>query len=153
MNIKEEEKMGGFICENCKKWVPINKFINTVNRNHCPNCLWSKHVDHNVPGDRMSSCKGRMKPIGLSIKNSRTDKWGKEIRGELMVVHECTICGATSINRILTEDEQEEIMKVFEIGVNLNENQKKKLNNQRIAVLGIQDKDEVQKQIFGKSVN
>lgn len=29
---------------------------------HCPNCLWSKHVDVN-PGDRASKCNGMMRPL------------------------------------------------------------------------------------------
>jgi len=29
---------------------------------HCPDCLWSRHVDVN-PGDRASKCKGTMKPV------------------------------------------------------------------------------------------
>ena len=29
---------------------------------HCPACLWSKHVDIN-PGDRACACLGMMKPI------------------------------------------------------------------------------------------
>jgi hypothetical protein len=32
--------------------------------NHCPKCLWSKHVDIN-PGDRAEICQGMMKPIGV----------------------------------------------------------------------------------------
>lgn len=150
MNTKEEEKMRGFICENCRKWVPISKYSNTINRNHCPHCLWSKHVDENVAGDRMSSCNGRMKPIGLSVKNPRTDKWGGEVKGEVMLIHECTMCGKVSINRILSEDDQDEIMKIFESGVNMDHDKKEKLRVNGISVLGEKDREEVNKQIFGK---
>lgn len=36
---------------------------------HCPNCLYSKHVDVN-PGDRKSDCKGLMEPINAEYKKS-----------------------------------------------------------------------------------
>lgn len=35
--------------------------------NHCPNCLWGKHVDVN-PGDRQSDCRGMMEPVGVEMK-------------------------------------------------------------------------------------
>ena len=44
----------GFVCENCKKEV---KPLNYSSRDHCPYCLYSKHVDIN-PGDRNNNCKG-----------------------------------------------------------------------------------------------
>ena len=37
-----------FVCENCGKEV---KKLGYSCRNHCPECLYSKHVDKN-PGDR-----------------------------------------------------------------------------------------------------
>ena len=42
-----------FICENCG--YEVDK-LNYTARDHCPNCLWSKHVDIN-PGDRLNDCK------------------------------------------------------------------------------------------------
>lgn len=57
-NAKKENQ--GFMCENCGlKVQPLN---NGSYRNHCPNCLYSLHLDMK-PGDRKSSCKGLMKPI------------------------------------------------------------------------------------------
>ena len=55
--MKNEE----FICENCGK--KVNKAISTA-RDHCPYCLYSKHVDIN-PGDRKNNCHGMLKPIGI----------------------------------------------------------------------------------------
>ena len=43
-----------FICENCHK--KVNPLGYTA-RDHCPYCLYSKHVDIN-PGDRKESCHG-----------------------------------------------------------------------------------------------
>ena len=48
-----------FVCEHCGKDVlPLNY----TSRDHCPYCLYSKHVDIN-PGDRLNDCKGLLKPI------------------------------------------------------------------------------------------
>ncbi len=149
MNIKEEEKNKGFVCINCGKWIRVNPYNNTVNRNHCPYCLWSKHVDNTVAGDRMSSCNTGMKPVGLTIKKPRVDKWGVEVKGELMLIHECVKCGKISINRILAEDNQNEIMKVFDIGLNMNEITEQKVVNSDINVLSESDREEVEKQVFG----
>jgi len=52
-----------FICENCNT---IVKPLGYTARNHCPKCLYSKHVDI-LPGDRKETCHGLLKPIGISI--------------------------------------------------------------------------------------
>lgn len=62
-NMIDEE----FICENCGK--KISK-LNYSARDHCPYCLYSKHVDIN-PGDRLNNCRGMLEPIGIEkFKNS-----------------------------------------------------------------------------------
>ena len=40
--------------------------------NHCTACLWSKHVDDKIPGDRASDCGGLMEPVGVIKKH---DTW------------------------------------------------------------------------------
>lgn len=65
-----------FVCENCGREV-----VGTGYTNHCPDCLWSKHVDKN-PGDRMESCGGMMKPL-------RGEKEGKNF----FITHKCMKCG------------------------------------------------------------
>ena len=54
-------KIENFTCNNCGTFVVGDGYTN-----HCPNCLFSKHVDTS-PGDRKSSCKGLMEPIGIEI--------------------------------------------------------------------------------------
>ncbi len=76
-----------FICANCGKEVKGNGYTN-----HCPECLWSRHVDNN-PGDRKATCGGLMKPIG-----------GMKEGGEEVIVHECIICGKRKKNKAVTED-------------------------------------------------
>ena len=43
--------VGDFVCENCNTSVKGNGYTD-----HCPCCLYSKHVDIN-PGDRDCDCK------------------------------------------------------------------------------------------------
>lgn len=51
----------GFKCDVCGKLViPLGY----TSRDHCPYCLYSKHVDLN-PGDRECSCHGFLKPIAI----------------------------------------------------------------------------------------
>jgi hypothetical protein len=102
-----------------------------------------------MTGDRMSSCNSGMRPIGLTIKIPRIDKWGMEVKGEIMIIHECVSCGKISINRILSQDDEKEIMKVFRYGIKLDDEKKKKLKNQNVKVLEENDREEIEKQIFG----
>jgi DNA-directed RNA polymerase subunit RPC12/RpoP len=150
MNTKQEEKNNGFVCINCQKWVLISSQRNTLNRNHCPHCLWSKHVDEKVAGDRMASCNTGMRPIGLTTKTARIDKWGQEIKGEIMIIHECNRCGKISLNRILAEDESSEVIKVFETGIKMDGDKKEELKKKDIVVLEEKNREEIEKQIFGK---
>lgn len=63
MNKKFERTIENFECENCGTFVQGNGYTD-----HCPTCLYSKHVDIN-PGDRLSTCGGLMKPISADVKN------------------------------------------------------------------------------------
>jgi hypothetical protein len=103
----------GFRCISCGLYVIRNPvFSGVVNRNHCPYCLWSRHVDWKAAGDRMSACKGKMKPVGLTQK--RCTKKYQTGHGELMLIHACESCGHLSINRISADDLANEIYAVFE---------------------------------------
>jgi ribosome biogenesis GTPase len=63
-------------------------------RNHCPRCLFSQHVDADVLGDRQSTCRGLMEPIGRLVRRT----------GEHVVVHRCVVCGAERRNRLAADD-------------------------------------------------
>ena len=54
-----QKKDSGFICGHCGKKVEPLGF---TSRNHCPFCLWSRHLDE-LPGDRASECGGLMEPV------------------------------------------------------------------------------------------
>jgi hypothetical protein len=62
-------------------------------RNHCPQCLHSRHVDI-VPGDRANRCGGLMQPTGLR-RHSRKG-WQIEFA--------CTRCGMPGVNRAAPDD-------------------------------------------------
>ena len=91
----------GFICEHCHKQVEPIKFGGSY-RNHCPYCLWSKHVDAEIPGDRASDCQGMMEPIGVTTKSG----------GEYTILHHCTKCGFERKNRIAGDDNLELLTKL-----------------------------------------
>lgn len=149
--LKLEEKKEGFRCCNCGQWVHFSEFIGTANRNHCSFCLWSKHVDLKKQGDRKSNCQAGMKPIGLTFKREGVDKYGRLRQGELMLIHECTICGKISINRIAADDNSEAILKVFEESQRLDSKKRNQLEQDNIEVLSRERQKEILIQLFGKN--
>jgi len=84
----------GFRCIHCGAPVPAYSW-GTRHRNHCPFCLWSRHVDIR-PGDRASLCGGAMEPIAI---------WSKS-DGEVMVLHRCSVCGTIKANRCAGDDDE-----------------------------------------------
>lgn len=142
----------GFNCDHCGKWVPIDEFIGTKNRNHCPYCLWSKHVDDKVAGDRESNCHGGMQPVGLTFKQSGTDKYGRDRQGELMLIHLCSKCGKVSINRIAADDSSDYILDLL-TDVKISKIQRDKIESSNIVILGSEMADIVRSQLFGRSKN
>ena len=77
-----------FECEKCGYQVTGNGYTN-----HCPKCLYSKHVDIN-PGDRLNTCRGLMKPTGYRIKSSI-----------IIIEHTCIKCGAKKNNKTSPDDD------------------------------------------------
>ncbi|HET6486982.1 MAG TPA: RNHCP domain-containing protein [Spirochaetia bacterium] len=88
------EATGTFHCIYCQKLV-TPAASGTEQRNHCPYCLWSRHVDFRT-GDRRSACRSAMEPIAV---------WAKP-NGEWSVVHRCKSCGALRDNRIAGDDDE-----------------------------------------------
>jgi hypothetical protein len=105
---------GGFRCAHCGAYVSTDAWLSGVqNRNHCPYCLWSRHLDQFEAGDRLAACKAGMQPVGLTLKQARKKyAWGQA--GELMLIHQCTDCGKLSLNRIAADDDAGIILAVFE---------------------------------------
>lgn len=153
MRRQSEQNKEGFKCNHCRGWVSTSEFIGTHHRNHCPSCLWSKHVDLEKAGDRKASCGAGMEPIGLTFKQAGTDRYGRPRQGELMVVHRCTNedCGKISINRIAGDDNPETILRVFEGSQLLGDDLGEEITRAGINLLTKQDKERIKTQLFGKT--
>ena len=78
-----------FVCENCLKKVPISDY---TARDHCPYCLYSKHVDI-MPGDRLNNCHGLLKPIGL-----------EKFKQSFKIIYKCNKCGELHKNIVANDD-------------------------------------------------
>ena len=101
-----------FRCLHCSNFVSAMVVASGVhNRNHCPYCLWSRHLDLVAAGDRLSACKAPMRPIGLTMKPGH-NKY-VPCGGELMLVHSCEGCGRLSINRIAADDDAQTLVGIF----------------------------------------
>ncbi len=114
MRTKVQAVNADFICKHCGAFVKAHRATSgVVNRNHCPYCLYSQHLDLCKAGDRLCACKALMAPVGLTHKISR-DKFSHKRPGELMLVHQCQYCGELSINRVATDDDPLKLTAVFE---------------------------------------
>ena len=146
---------GDFRCAHCHVSVSSSHIISGVNnRNHCPYCLWSCHLDLFAAGDRLSACKAPMKPIGLTMKQGR-NKYRRMAdhmpSGELMLIHECMDCKTLSINRIATDDDSATIMVIFEESLRLGPQLHKMCQENGISLLSARDTELVHTQLYGRS--
>ena len=87
-----DERATSFRCVHCRLDVPTD-VPGTAHRNHCPYCLWSRHVDDD-PGDRSSDCLASMEPIAITVRGD----------GEWVLIHRCNGCGVLHSNRIAGDD-------------------------------------------------
>ena len=93
-NIIRNNSGESFICLSCGKTVfPLE--YGGSQRNHCPCCLSSIHVDI-MAGDRRARCRGLMKPIGIWTKSHK----------EGSLIHRCEKCGLIRTNRIAADDNE-----------------------------------------------
>lgn len=138
-----------FRCVQCGTIVPTSRECSGVNnRNHCPACLWSKHVDRDKPGDRRSTCRSRMEPIGLTTKHT-PKRYADTGQGELMLVHRCTGCGRFSINRVAADDNAAKIYMLFLQTQRMNTKHLSRLQADGITPLQSCDLTTVHTQLFG----
>jgi hypothetical protein len=84
-----------FRCQQCRLDVPAD-VPGSLYRNHCPNCLWSRHLDGDVPGDRAAAadCGSSMEPIAITVRGD----------GEWVLVHRCLGCDEIHLNRSAGDD-------------------------------------------------
>ncbi len=86
-------KNTAFTCLRCG--LEVVPLTNGSYRNHCPQCLYSRHLDM-VPGDRASSCKGMMEPIAIRHNSKKG----------LQLVYRCITCGVVRANRVASDTVQ-----------------------------------------------
>ena len=82
-----------FVCGHCARRVRGSGYTN-----HCPHCLWSRHVDVQ-PGDRLAECGGLMEPVGTLLED-----------GEFVVVQRCVSCGHMWRNRTAPTDDRDTVL-------------------------------------------
>ena len=92
-----------FVCENCGKEVDE---LGYTARDHCPYCLYSKHVDIS-PGDRANSCKGLLKPIGI-----------EKFKDTFKILYKCEKCKKEHKNIMANDDN-------YDLIIELSTNEKK----------------------------
>ena len=93
----------GFICLHCRR--KVKKHEGGSCRNHCPYCLYSQHVDLDVPGDRANDCGGLMVPIGMEIHKKKGER----------IIHLCQKCGHKNYNRVAPDDNWDLICKLSRV--------------------------------------
>lgn len=86
-----------FVCEHCGVRVEGDGYTN-----HCPACLWSKHVDVE-PGDRAARCGGMMEPVAIE---GTTPSY--------ILTHKCTRCGHIRRNKVSSRDSGEALVALAE---------------------------------------
>ncbi|MGQ9732725.1 MAG: RNHCP domain-containing protein [Candidatus Zipacnadales bacterium] len=81
-----------FVCVSCG--TRVEPLVSGGQRNHCPRCLCSQHVDGLVPGDRAANCGGLMRPIG--VEHSTKKGW--------VIIHRCEKCNIIRRNKAALDD-------------------------------------------------
>lgn len=79
-----------FVCEHCGN--KVTKLGYTA-RDHCPFCLYSKHVDIN-PGDRLNTCKGLLIPIKI-----------EKFKNTYKIIYKCDKCHTIHKNIMANDDD------------------------------------------------
>jgi hypothetical protein len=90
-----------FKCGHCRAFIGPT-VSGGRHRNHCPLCLYSRHVDRGRPGDRACDCRSLMEPVGLCTRRN----------GEQMIVHRCLGCGVDRVCRVAADDHPLTIMRL-----------------------------------------
>ena len=87
----------GFICEHCGKEVTPAGY---TSRDHCPYCLYSKHVDIN-PGDRQNTCLGLLEPKEI-----------EKFKDTYKIIYKCEKCNELHKNIIANDDDMDKIIEL-----------------------------------------
>nr|WP_184889543.1 RNHCP domain-containing protein [Sphaerisporangium siamense] len=97
---RRRARITSFRCLHCRLDVPADA-PGTAHRNHCPTCLWSRHLD-DTPGDGAAECASGMAPIAIHARHD----------GEWAIIHRCTACGTLNANRVAGDDNPLTLMRL-----------------------------------------
>ena len=100
-SLRRGQSSESFKCLHCKAFIGA-PLTGGRHRNHCPSCLWSRHVDLKTPGDRASECRSLMEPVSVFAR----------FNGEQVVVHRCRGCGIDRHCRVAADDSPLLLMKL-----------------------------------------
>src|SRR4030043_1861173 len=100
---KFKRKIEDFKCNQCGTLVKGTGYTD-----HCPQCLWSRHVDIN-PGDRKSKCGGKMEPVSVESKGE-----------EYIIYYQCIECGYQYRVKSSPEDNFDELLKLINQAVKID---------------------------------
>ena len=106
---KFEVKNENFTCTYCQTKVTA---LSVGCRNHCPNCLCSKHLDI-YPGDRAASCGGKQTPYSYKLSNKKG----------LILLFQCESCHKETCNKAALDDpiQADSFDKILKITTNLKQ--------------------------------
>jgi len=90
-----------FVCLRCSEKVRGDGYTD-----HCPKCLWGKHVDETIPGDRKSRCRGLMRPVMASYE-----------KGEIKLNYKCEKCKHEFWVKSAKNDDREKLLEMV-AGIN-----------------------------------
>ena len=95
MSRRFQKAVEDFRCEHCGWEIRGSGYTN-----HCPQCLYSRHVDI-MPGDRRARCGGLMEPERIEQK-----------KGRPRLIHRCLSCGYEKKNKTEPHDNFEVLLRV-----------------------------------------
>lgn len=87
MTARFTRRVEDFTCGHCGAAVHGNGYTN-----HCPRCLWSRHVDV-FPGDREETCGALMEPVGVLATGAG-----------YVIAHRCEACTVIRHNKSARRD-------------------------------------------------
>lgn len=85
-----------FECGNCGFKVEGDGYTD-----HCPKCLWGRHVDREIPGDRESECGALMEPMRVIYE-----------KGEYKIEYRCNACSHKFRVRAGIDDDRERLLEL-----------------------------------------
>ncbi len=98
MSRRFQRRIEDFVCGHCGHAVQGTGYTN-----HCPRCLWSRHVDV-MPGDRQAECDGLMAPVAVA---GAADAY--------RILHRCEACGTEKWNQASRDDDFEQLLAIAQL--------------------------------------